>query len=103
MLNTTPDKMVTVDLNRVKFMYDGLRKTIVISERDVQFDTTYEVISSKTGNTKVFDFTHSTGPEFDKNTRWVYKSDDGLLLEVCNDVDMVVKAAENYFNFKLRK
>lgn len=95
--------MVTVDLNKVKFMYDGSIKTIMVSERDVRFASTYEVLSSRTGNKKVFDFTHSTGPEFDKNTRWVYKSDDGMLLEVCNDEKMVEVAAKNYFDAKLRK
>ena len=95
--------MVTIDLNSVKYFYDSNRKCIIMSERDVQFATTYNVKSSRTGMLKLFEFTHSTGPEFSSDTRWVYKSDDGLLLEVCNDGEMVSKAARNYLTAKLGK
>lgn len=75
---------------------------IVISEKDVPFGTEYNVISP-TGGSRVFKFTESTGPEFDPNTRWMYKSDDGIQLAVCNDPKMVKEAAESYLKAKLRK
>jgi len=93
---------VLIDLNKVPFAYEADRKCFVISEKDVQFATTYTV-KSTSGNQKNFDMTHSTGSEWDPNTRYVYKSEDGLLLEVCNDAEMVKVAAANYLKAKLRK
>lgn len=92
--------MIQVDLNTIKWSFE--EKVITISEKDVAFGTEYNVISPKGGN-KVFHFTHSTGPEFDVNTKWMYKSEDDLQLAVCNDAKMVKIAAENYLKAKLRK
>lgn len=92
--------MIQVDLNTIKWSYEN--KVITISEKDVKFGTEYNIISPK-GGSKVFQFTHSTGPEFDVNTKWIYKSEDGIQLAVCNDANMVKKAAENYLKAKLRK
>lgn len=75
---------------------------IIISESSVPFATEYNVISPNTGVGKLFKFTHSTGPEFDPNTQWLYKSDDNIQLAVCNDTQMVIKAAENYLRAKLQ-
>ena len=93
---------VTIDLNKITFAYEADRKCFVVSEKDVRFATTYMLISTS-GAQKKFDMTHSTGNEFDPNTRYVYKSEDGLLLEVCNDADMVKTAAANYLAAKTRK
>ena len=95
--------MTTLTLSIVPHSYEGARKAIIVSERDVPFATTYNVISPKTGRGMVFEFTHSTGSEWDAHTRWVYKSEDGLLLEVCNDARMVKLAADAYLKAKLRK
>jgi hypothetical protein len=93
---------VSIDLNKISFAYEADRKCFVISEKDVRFATTYMLISTS-GAQKKFDMTHSTGSEWDPNTRYVYKSEDGLLLEVCNDAEMVKVAAANYLKAKLRK
>jgi hypothetical protein len=93
---------VAIDLNKISFAYEADRKCFVISEKDVRFATTYMLISTS-GAQKKFDMTHSTGSEYDPNTRYVYKSEDGLLLEVCNDAEMVKTAAANYLAAKLRK
>jgi hypothetical protein len=93
---------VTIDLNKISFAYEADRKCFVVSEKDVRFATTYMLISTS-GAQKKFDFTHSTGSEWDPNTRYIYKSDNDLLLEVCNDADMVKEAAKNYLEAKLRK
>jgi hypothetical protein len=94
---------VAIDLNKISFAYEADRKCFVVSEKDVsQFATTYMLISTS-GAQKKFDMTHSTGSEWDPNTRYVYKSEDGLLLEVCNDAQMFKTAAANYLAGKLKK
>jgi len=90
--------MTKVDLKKVKFSVEG--GVIRVSEREVSFDTKYEVISSKTNLAKVFDFTHSTGPEFDINTEWVYVSEDGIEFRVCNDRIITTTAASAYLKAK---
>lgn len=92
--------MIQIDLNKIPWSFED--KVITISEKDVAFATEYNVRSPK-GGEKEFKFTHSTGPEFDVNTKWMYKSDDGLQLAVCNDAKMVKAAAAAYLNAKLRK
>jgi len=92
--------MIQINLNTIPWSFD--KKVITISEKDIQFGTEYNVISPKGGN-KVFKFSHSTGPEFDANTKWIYVNDDGLQLAVCNDAKMVKEAGERYLKHKLRK
>lgn len=94
--------MTTIYLSSVGWSYDKSTKTITVSERDVSFATTYKVISHRTGAEKVFEFDHSTGPEFDPNTKWIYKSADGLTLAVANDATMTAAAAEQYLEAKTR-
>ena len=89
--------MIQVDSNKIKWSFEN--KVITISEKEVPFGAEYNVISPK-GGQKVFKFTHSTGPEFDVNTKWIYESDDKLQLAVCNDAKMVKVAAENYLKGK---
>lgn len=91
--------MVLVDLNKIKWCYQD--KVITVSEKDVPFSTEYNVLSPKGGN-KIFKFTHSTGPEFDADTKWMYKSEDGLQLAVCNNAKMVQKAVQDYLKAKLQ-
>lgn len=92
--------MTQIDLNKITWSYQN--KVITISEKDVPFTTEYLVISPS-GGVKEFKFTHSTGPEFHKDTKWMYKSDDGLQLAVCNDAQMVKAAAAAYLKAKLQK
>jgi hypothetical protein len=95
--------MYTINLDKHEYHYDSIRKTFIMGERNIPFATKYKILNPKTQKEKLFEFTHSTGPEFDKNTRWVYKSEDGLQLEVCNDEQMTKIAADNYLTAKLRK
>ena len=92
--------MTNIDFKKIPWSFKI--NEITISEKDVPFDTDYNVISPTNGN-KHFKFTHSTGPEFDKDTKWIYVSEDGIRLAVCNDTQMVKVAAENYLKAKLRK
>lgn len=82
--------------------YNPQTKTFSMSEKGMPFSTTYEIKNTETGKTKKFEFSHSTGPEFDPNTKWIYKCDD-LTLEVCNDAKITAILAQNYLNAKLRK
>ena len=92
--------MVQIDLKKIDWSFKN--GVITISERDVRFATEYNVISPKGGN-KVFKFTHSTGPEFDKNTKWIYQNENGIQLAVCNDPILVKKAVQEYLTDKLRR
>ena len=91
--------MIQVNLKTIPWSFE--KGVITISEKSVPFGTEYNVISP-TGGQKVFKFTHSTGPEFDVHTKWIYESDDKLQLAVCNDAKMVKVAAENYLRGKLQ-
>ena len=95
--------MTIININTIPYKYDDLASTIHISERNVPFDTGYEVFNSKTGNRVQFKFTHSTGPEFDPNTKWVYESDNGIKLMVHNDKAITELNAQTYLAGKLRK
>ena len=94
--------MYTINLDKTKFVYDSNRKTFIVSEKGIPFGTEYEILNPKTGGSRKFKFTNSTGSEFDPNTKWIYESNDGILLEVCNDKQMTKIAAENYLKAKLR-
>lgn len=91
--------MTLIDLNKIDWSFEN--KVITISEKAVPFATEYNVRSPK-GGEKEFKFSHSTGPEFDPNTKWIYKSEDGLQLAVCNDAQMVKAAAAAYLKAKTR-
>jgi hypothetical protein len=95
--------MVTINLSKIKWSFDKKTSTILISEKEVPFDTTYNVISPTTGMGNVFQFSHSTGAEFDPNTNWIYKSTDGIILSVSNDPHLVEVAARKYLNAKLNR
>lgn len=96
--------MIQIDLKTIPWSFDmktSEKGVISISEKDVRFGTEYNVVSPN-GGEKVFKFTHSTGPEFAVDTKWMYVSDDNLLLAICNDAKMVKMAAEAYLKAKTR-
>jgi len=82
--------------------YSTSTKTFYGSEKDIRFDTEYEVTSSETGNSRTFKFKRSTGPEFDPNTKWIYESECGLSLIISNDKEITERNAANYLAAKLR-
>jgi hypothetical protein len=96
--NLKTRRMKRVNLKEVRFSVEtGIIK---VSEKDVQFDTQYEVVSAKTGNSMVFNFSHSTGPEFDPTTEWVYTSQEGIEFRVCNDAHITAQNARAYVKAK---
>ena len=94
--------MTTINLTLVPFAYSKESRTFFVSEKDVRFATAYSVISPKTGNVKTFNFSHSTGPEFDPKTEWVYESEEGLKFVVANDAKMTKHHAAAYAAAKTR-
>ena len=96
--------MTTIEFNDKKHTWDLEKKVFTVSERDVPFDTTYEIRNPRSGGKMKFEFSHSTGPEFNPQTKWIYyNSDKTVTLEVCNDPEIVRRAAENYLKSKLGK
>ena len=87
-----------VNLKEVKFLVEN--RTIRVSEKEVPFDTEYDVISSKTGDSMKFRFSHSTGPEFDPTTEWVYTSQEGIEFRVCNDPSLTAQNVMTYLKAK---
>jgi hypothetical protein len=50
-----------------------------------------------------FHLSHSTGPEFDHSTRWVYVNESSdITLEICNDPGITGEAARRYLEAKLK-
>ena len=67
----------------------------------MKFATSYKLVD-KSGNYKIFNFEKSTGPEFDPNTEWIYKSENSqITLVISNDATMTKVAAESYKTAKL--
>jgi hypothetical protein len=95
--------MTTITFNPRKHFYLKDEKKFKMSEKDVSFDTSYVITNSKTGGKMQFDFSHSTGSEFDPKTCWIYKSNEGYTLEVCNDEAITAERERAYLNSKLRK
>jgi len=81
--------------------YTESLKLITISEKHVtKFDSNYRLWNPVTQHGKVFEFSHTTGPEFDPNTSFIFKSDDGLTLEIVNDPETTEARKQLYINSK---
>lgn len=96
--------MHEIIFDRKKHAWNLNEKKFMVSERDVSFDMNYRIINPETGKSMEFNLSHSTGPEFDPKTRWVYTNEDaGISLEVCNDPEITKRAAEKYLEAKIGK
>lgn len=67
----------------------------------IKFDTSFQIINSKTAKLMTFDLSHSTGSEWDPNTVWVYKA-KGTNLEFHLSNFIPEGAQTNYLNAKLK-
>jgi hypothetical protein len=96
---------IEIDPNKPgKVVYDSKATVFHASEKDLKFDTTYRIRNTNSGKHRDFHFVHSTGPEFDPNTTYVYKeNDNGLELHVHNDPEVTKKAAAAYLEAKTQK
>ena len=94
--------MTNITFNPTNHHYDKEKKVFSISEKDTKFDTSYTIKNEATGKSMKFNLTHSTGPEFAPDTKWVYEGEEGVTLEVCNDPEITKQLAKNYLQAKLR-
>jgi len=92
--------MTEIELDTKYFHYVESLRLITISERNVKFDTAYRLWNPITEHGKVFNFSHSTGPEFSPDTKYIYKSDDGFTLEIVNDHVITEARKQMYINSK---
>ena len=96
-----------ISLRSFQWSLDPLdRSKIHTSESQLPFDTEYIITSPKTGVEKTFKFSHTTGPEFDPNTQWVYyagssESGDLFTLIVHNEKEITKNRAQAYLLAKL--
>lgn len=91
-----------ISIQKLGVTFDKQRNVFYVSGKKVPFATSYSLKNEITGNSVEFNFTHSTGSEWDKNTLWVYENSDGdLKLHVGND-DVTPQHAENYLRAKTR-
>lgn len=78
--------------------YDEKKGTYYGSEKNIKFASTYEIEDE--GTLRRFEFSHSTGPEFNPKTEWVYIR--GLKkLVIANDARITKINEQNYLNAKL--
>lgn len=91
----------TINFDPKKHSFNKETNTISVPGKSVKFDSTYEVVSLK-GGKKLFDFKNSTGSEWDPKTIWIYKAEDGMILNIGNE-DVTPAHAQAYLNHKLGK
>jgi hypothetical protein len=93
--------MTTIIFNPNIHSWNPYQRVFTMSEKEIPFDTSYEILNQKTGGKMSFEFSHSTGSEFSPDTKWIYyNADKTVTLEVCNDPRMTKIAAENYLKAK---
>lgn len=96
--------MTRIVFDPKKHQWNPGESKFTMSEKDVKFDTSYEIVNPKTKGIMLFKFAHSTGPEFDPRTRWVYiNSDKTVTLEICNDPELTEISRENYIRAKTQR
>lgn len=93
--------MATIPIHSSKVKYNASTKTFAVGGKGIPFGTKHTLYNELTTLDKQFDFSHSTGSEWDVTTKWIYKSLDGYTFEVGNE-DVTQKHAENYLRAKLR-
>ena len=94
--------MTRISIQNQKLIYNSKTKSFHGIDINFKFDTSYLIVNNKSNIEKKFEFTHSTGSEFDPNTNWVYESKDGYKFIVSQDAELTKKRAEYYLNHKLR-
>lgn len=80
--------------------YNEATGTYYGSERHISFATTYGVEDE--GALREFKFSHSTGPEFNPTTQWVYTC--GLRKLIIANDELITKInKQNYLDAKLKR
>ena len=98
-------------MTQVKFYYVGKNsikwnsaaKCFTADGDQLPFATSYRLINPASKKSMVFDFVKSTGSEWDADTLWVYKSDEGIYFITSNGSDANIQTrADNYLKHKLK-
>jgi len=89
-----------INIKHPTLTYNKKNSTFTTSGKLILFATSHTIVNTKTKNEVKFDFTHSTGSEWDSDTHWIYKSKCGYTLRIKND-DVTPQHAENYLQAKL--
>jgi len=90
---------IIFDPNKMTFK----NNVFFVNERDTTFDSSYDVYNPKTGKYVTFKLSHSTGPEWDPKTVWIYKNKElNLELHISQDSHVTKIRANNYLNHKLK-
>ena len=93
-----------INLSKIPYYYNKETKVFTFSEKDVPFATTYEIFNPQTNGRVQFDLSHSTGPEFHPDTKWIYKNAlSNVTVEVCNDASITKIRGDAYLDHKLNK
>ena len=93
--------MAKLSIQNSKIKYDVPTKTFSVGGIGIPFGTKHSLTNEQTCGLKDFDFSHSTGSEWDVDTKWIYKSLDGYTLEIGNE-DVTQEQRDNYMNAKMR-
>ena len=92
-----------INLQKTPFTYNDETRTFYFTEKYVPFATEYLVTNPNTGTCREFRFSHSTGPEFDPKTQWIYENNEfGLWMSVSNDHKITAANAKAYLEAKVR-
>jgi len=94
--------MAKINIYESKVQYEISTKKFTLDGRKTPFGTKHTLLNEKTGMSKDFNFSHSTGSEWASDTIWIYKSLDGYELHVGNEA-VTPQHAQNSLNAKLRK
>ena len=94
---------IKINLGSTPHRWDKDARVFFFSEKHVSFSTEYEIINPTTGNSETFIFSHSTGPEFDPKTEWIYTNAKlGIHMSVGNDPKITAANAKAYLNAKTK-
>jgi len=88
-----------INIQKDQISYNATTKTFSVSGKRVKFGTKYTLVNDLTGNTMDFYLSHSTGSEWEPETKWVYHSGKGYILEVGND-DVTPQTVTEYLRGK---
>lgn len=88
---------MTLSIQKLNIRYCKETETFHLDGNLVPFKPTYTLLNSETGREVIFRLSHSTGSEWDKNTKWIFKAVH-LTLEVSNHIPEGAKEA--YLNAK---
>lgn len=94
-----------ISIQENDIIYDKAKRTFLGDGNRIPFATRYEMVNDETGKSNVFDFVHSTGSEWDKDTKWVYACTEGkgfIFVLSSEDQRTLNVRKRNYIKAKMR-